>query len=102
MTYTSSDFASSDFASTANVGSYSLVVSGAGGIGLSNYTIRYNSGVLNVTPATFTINADNASKLYGQTATLSYQANGLLNGDSIVSVTVLSSGADRLAAVAQV
>ncbi|WP_252120409.1 beta strand repeat-containing protein [Symbiopectobacterium purcellii] len=88
-------------ASSANVGSYGITASDATGSKLGNYTISYNNGSLVVTPAALTISADNASKLYGQTATLGYQANGLLNGDSVESVTVSSSGADRSAAVGQ-
>ncbi|MGL9719542.1 MBG domain-containing protein [Symbiopectobacterium sp.] len=88
-------------ASTANVGSYGITASDATGSKLGNYTISYKEGTLTVTPAALTISADNASKLYGQTATLSYQANGLLNGDSVESVTISSSGADRSAAVGQ-
>ncbi|WP_264651191.1 MBG domain-containing protein [Candidatus Symbiopectobacterium sp. NZEC151] len=88
-------------ASTANVGSYGITASDATGSKLGNYTISYNDGALTVTPAALTISADNASKLYGQTATLGYQANGLLNGDTVESVTVSSSGADRSAAVGQ-
>lgn len=70
---TSMGYTSLRFAPTADVGSYSLAVSGAGGVGLSNYTISYNNGSMIVTPAALTISADNASKLYGQTATLGYQ-----------------------------
>lgn len=88
-------------ATSANVGSYGITASDATGSKLGNYTISYNEGTLSVTPAALTISANNASKLYGQTATLSYQANGLLNGDSVESVTVSSSGADRSAAVGQ-
>ncbi|MCW2479858.1 hypothetical protein J5224_12130 [Candidatus Symbiopectobacterium sp. NZEC135] len=86
---------------SANVGSYGITASNATGSALGNYTISYHNGALTVTPAALTISADNASKLYGQTATLGYQATGLLNGDTVESVTVSSSGADRSAAVGE-
>ncbi|MGL9719543.1 MBG domain-containing protein [Symbiopectobacterium sp.] len=89
---TSMTYTSSGFSPTADVGSYSLAVSSAGGVGLSNYTIRYNSGVLNVTPATLSISADNASKIYGNSANLGYTAVGLVNGDTIDGLTLTSAG----------
>ncbi|WP_264627766.1 beta strand repeat-containing protein, partial [Candidatus Symbiopectobacterium sp. NZEC135] len=89
---TSMGYTSLGFSSTANVGSYSLAVSGAGGVGLSNYTISYNSGALNVTPAALTISADNASKIYGNSANLGYSAAGLVNGDTVDGLALTSAG----------
>ena len=62
----------------------------------SNYTITYANGTLTVNPAALTITANNASKTYGQTATFAgtaFTASGLVNGDTVGSVTETSTGA---------
>ena len=61
----------------------------------SNYTITYVNGTLTVNPAALTITANNASKTYGQTATLpgtAFTTSGLVNGDTVGSVTETSTG----------
>ena len=83
---------------TATVGSYSIVPSAATGTGLANYTIDYVDGTLTVNPATvtLTITADAESKTYGTLETFSstaFMENGLVNGDTITSVTETSAGA---------
>ena len=73
------------------------------GPGLGNYTISYVNGTLNVTPALLTITAKSLSKTYGQTATLggsAFTTSGLLNSDSVSSVTETSTGAAATAPVA--
>jgi filamentous hemagglutinin family protein len=48
-----------------------------------------------ITPAALTITANNASKLYGQTITLpgtAFTSNGLVGGDTVGSVTLVSAG----------
>ena len=68
----------------------------------SNYTITYANGTLTVNPAALTITANNASKTYGQTATLpgtAFTASGLVNGDTVGSVTETSTGSAATAAV---
>jgi hypothetical protein len=72
------------------------------GSGLGNYTITYTNGTLTVTPATLTITAKPASKIYGQTLTFAgteFTAAGLLNSDTVTSVTLTSAGASATAAV---
>jgi len=78
---------------TANTGTYAITGSDANGIGLNNYDISYANGTLTVNPATLTVTASDASKTYGQTAALSgYSVSGLLNSDSVSSVTLTSAG----------
>ena len=76
-------------------GPYAIVPSAAGGgtFTPSNYTITYVNGALAVTPAPLTITAMDASKVYGQTPTLSaFTTTALQNGESIGSVTETSPG----------
>ena len=91
-------------AATAPVaGPYAIVPSAAGGgtFTPSNYTITYVNGALAVTPAPLTITAMDASKVYGQTPTLSaYASTALQNGESIGSVTETSAGTLATAPVA--
>ena len=95
LTYTSLGFAT-----TANVGSYSIVGSNVTGTGLANYNVVYRNGNLTVTPATLTITAANASKVYGDAANLSgYSIVGLLNGDTVTNVALNSAGAAITAGV---
>ncbi|HEY4190967.1 MAG TPA: MBG domain-containing protein, partial [Candidatus Limnocylindrales bacterium] len=70
---------------------------------LANYTIVYVDGVLSVAPATLTIAANDATKIYGQVAVFDpteFTPFGLLNADSIDSVTLVSPGAPATAPVA--
>ena len=96
---------SSGASSTATVAGspYAVVPSAASGTGLANYTISYNSGTLTINPATLTITANNRSKTFGQTVTFAgteYASVGLLNSDTVTSVTLSSAGASASASVA--
>jgi hypothetical protein len=74
-----------------------------GGAVDTNYNIAYVAGTLTINPAPLTITASNASKTYGQTATLpatAFGSVGLLNGDTIASVTLTSAGATPAAGAA--
>jgi hypothetical protein len=87
---------------TAAVGSYAITPSAAVGTGVGNYTITYTAGTLTVNPASLTITANNASKIYGQTATFlgtAFTSSRLLNADTISSVTLTSTGVVATAAV---
>jgi hypothetical protein len=67
----------------------------------ANYSITYVNGLLTIVPARLTVTADNASKPYGQTITLSgFTTAGLLNGDTVGSVTEVSHGTVATASVA--
>ena len=73
------------------------------GTGLGNYTISYVPGQLVVTPAALTITADSSSKTYGQTVTFAgteFTTAGLVNGDTVTSVSLSSPGAAATAGVA--
>jgi hypothetical protein len=72
-----------------------VTASGATGTGLGNYTISYNNGSLNVTPAALTIRANDASKAFGALLAFSgteFTASGLRNSDSVSSVDLRSYG----------
>lgn len=103
-TVASVTLASTGAATTAVAGSpYNIIPSAAVGIGLGNYTIAYGNGMLSVTPAILTITANNRTKTYGQSASFAgteFTAVGLVNGDTVSSVSLISSGAASTATVA--
>src|SRR5208337_347457 len=87
---------------SATVGTYNIVPSAATGTRLGNYTIGYVNGTLTVNAATLTITANDDSKTYGTPKTFSstaFTASGLVNGDTITSVTEISTGAPASAPV---
>ena len=89
--------ASAGTAATAGVGAtpYAIAAGGATGgtFNPANYAITYNDGALTVTPTSLTITAADATKIYGQTLTLSaFTSSGLQNGETIGSVTLASAG----------
>jgi mucin-19 len=80
---------------------YPIVPSAAVGTGLGNYTITYINGSLTVNPTALSITAGNVTKNYGTAAALTaFTTSGLLNSDSVSSVTLTSSGAAAGATVA--
>ena len=82
---------------------YAIVLSAPSGTGLNNYTISFAAGVLTINPASLTITANNRTKTYGQTVTFAgteFTPFGLLNGDTVTSVTLTSAGAASGASVA--
>jgi hypothetical protein len=81
---------------------YTIMPSAAQGSGLTNYTITYTNGTLTVNSATLTITANSTSKAYGQTLTFAgteFTTSGLVNGDTVSSVTLTSTGTPASAAV---
>ena len=68
---------------------YSITPSNAIGSGVSNYTITYDPGMLNITKAPLTVIADNKSKFYGDNdPALTCTASGpFYNGDTSAVVT---------------
>jgi RHS repeat-associated protein len=93
-------------AATANVSSspYTITVSGATGgtFDANNYAITYVGGHLTVKPVALTITANDRNKTYGQTANFAgteFTSSGLLNGDTIGSVSFTSNGAPATASV---
>ena len=88
---------------SANAGAETI--SSITGLTLSdtNYTVvgASVSGSVAVSAASLTVTASNASKVYGQTPTLSgFTSSGLVNNETIGSVTVTSSGTAVTAGVA--
>ena len=82
---------------------YAINPSAAVGTGLSNYTITYDTGNLTVDAATLTITANDTTKTYGDTTTFAgteFTTTGLVNDDSVASVTLTSPGAAPTAVVA--
>ena len=96
------DLASTGAVSSATVGTYPITASAATGTGLSNYAIGYVNGSLTVNAAALTITANNDSKTYGTLKTFSgtaFRESGLVNSDTITSVTETSNGAGLAATV---
>src|SRR5208337_2180758 len=78
--------------SSSNVGGYPITVGTLAATG--NYTIgTYHPGTITVKPASLTITANNTTKVYGTTATLSYIAGGLVNNNTVTRVIETSAGA---------
>lgn len=76
---------------------YPIVPSAASGGSFipANYAISYVNGVMTVTPAPLTVAASDATKAYGQTATLpttAFTTVGLQNGETVGSVSATSPG----------
>src|SRR5439155_1648810 len=86
---------------TAAAGGHSIVASGATGPTVGNYSITYNNGTLTVNPKALTITADDQSKTYGELFSFDgseFSAAGLVNGDTVASVSLSSDGAPETAA----
>jgi filamentous hemagglutinin family protein len=104
-TVASVNLSSPGASATATVagGPYTITASGATGTGLSNYTISYVNGQLTVNPAALTVTANSFSKTYGTAysfAGTEFTAAGLVNGDTVSSVSLSSPGAAATASVA--
>jgi hypothetical protein len=91
----------------ATVSTYPIVPASATGVGLGNYTVSYVSGTLTVTQATLTVTASNKTKTLGEvvnfdttTPSSDFSVTGLLNSDSVASITLTSTGAAAGASVA--
>jgi hypothetical protein len=88
---------------TANVGDYDIAASDAVGSGLGNYVITFGTGTLTVDPAALVITASDQTKTYGQAFDLgstAFTVTGLVNADSVDSVTLASAGTAATAVVA--
>jgi len=87
---------------TTTVNTYTLNVAGTLTNGNYNVTAT-NTGSWSVTPKELTITADDQSKIYGDTFTFAgteFMTSGLINNDSVTSVTLASTGAVNTATVA--
>lgn len=81
-------------AATATVGSYDIVPSAVQGSGLDNYSISYSNGSLTVSQKALTVTASNQSKVYGESKSFAgteFSSSGLINSDSVSSVTLTCS-----------
>jgi len=67
----------------------------------SGYALAFDGrGLLSVTPASLTITASDAHKIYGQAASLTgYAVAGLVNGDTVSTLDLASGGAASTATV---
>ena len=95
-TVSSVSLASTGASGTAGVGTYAITGSSASGSGLSNYSISYLDGSLGVTPRALTVQASSGSHVYGNALTFAgteFTATGLVNGDSVTTVNLSSTGA---------
>ncbi|EAQ03132.1 hypothetical protein OB2597_13348 [Pseudooceanicola batsensis HTCC2597] len=96
------DLSSAGSAATATVAGspYSIDGSNASGSGLDNYNVTYVPGSLTVTPASLIITPDDVSKTYGQDFTpMAFSTTGLVNSDTVDSVTMTSAGSAATATV---
>src|SRR5205814_504304 len=102
-TVTSVTLSSSGAAAAATVGSYAIVPSAAVGTGLDNYTISYVNGALTIDAKALTVTANTpAHKTYGATVIFNgteFTTSGLVNTDTVTSVTMASAGAAATATV---
>ena len=96
-------------AATATVAGspYDIVPSAAVGTGLGNYDIAYQNGKLTVDARDLTITASDTTKTYGDTVTfdgttpsIDFSVVGLVNSDTVDSITLTSTGAAATATVA--
>ena len=104
VTLTSAGAAAS---ATVALSPYTIVIGGALGTGLGNYEITYENGSLTVDKAELTISAEDQSKTYGDTVVFDttspsadFSVVGLVNADTVTSVTLTSAGAAASATVA--
>ena len=89
-------------AATATVKTYYITPSAANGAGLGNYAITYANGSLTVGVKGLTITASNCSKTYGDAVTFAgteFTKDGLINGDTVTGVTLISDGVAATATV---
>jgi len=103
-TIASVTLASSGSAATAGVGGYAIDASDAvfGTGSAANYDITYSSGTLTVTPRALTVTALSRAKTYGEAVAFDgtgFTSGDLVNGDTIASVTLASSGSAVTAGV---
>src|SRR5439155_1228204 len=103
-TVASVSFTSTAAPGTVTVGAYPIVPSAALGSGLGNYIISYHDGSLTVNAIALDITANNQSKNYGDTFSLTGSeftvgTGQLKNSDSVTSVTLTSAGAAATATV---
>ena len=95
--------ASGGAGATAAAGNYTLTPSApvGGTFNPDNYDLVFNPGTLTVAQAALTVTANNLSKTYGQNVVFAgteFALTGLMNADTVTSVTLASTGAASSAA----
>jgi len=103
-TLTNATLASTGASSTAVAGNYPITITNAVGLGLSNYLVAYSNGTLAVTAAGLTVTANSSNKVYGTERTFAgteftITGGSLLNGNTLTSATLASTGAGSTAVV---
>jgi hypothetical protein len=96
---------SSGQAATAGVAGSPYAIAPSNAIGGTftpgNYSIAYANGSLSVTPAPLTVKAQDVYKVFGQEPALTgFTTTGLVNGETVGSVTLISDGQAATAGVA--
>ncbi|HYE87953.1 MAG TPA: MBG domain-containing protein [Vicinamibacterales bacterium] len=91
-------------AATAGVAGspYTITAADATGTGLQNYAVSYGTALLTVSPATLTITSNVPNKVYGSAiafAGTEFTATGLVNTDTVTSVSLASTGTEATAGV---
>jgi hypothetical protein len=118
FTYTLSGFVNGDTASSAgvtgtptisrapgeSVGTYAINVTDVSAMSAANYSFAASTtpGTFTITPAALTVTAKDAGKTYGTTLSFAgteFKTDGLVNGDAVNSVSLISSGAAASAPV---
>ena len=109
LTYTASGFQAGDTAATVLTGALAAEIGSSVGshaitqgtlAATSNYTLSFTGGTIDITPANLTITAGGDSKTYGSSFTATaFASSGLVNGDTVASVTLTSPGSAAGAAV---
>ena len=95
------ELASDGATNTAPFGSYDITAANASGTGLTNYTLSYSNGTLNVGKAGLLITANNTNKTYGELLSFAgteFTTEGLTNSDTVDLVELASDGATNTAA----
>jgi len=84
----------------SSVGAYTITTSQGTLSVTNNYAFSFTNGTLTVNSAALTITAANTNKLYGQTVVFAgteFTSSGLLNNDTLTTVTLASAGATNTA-----
>ena len=91
-------------AASATTGTYPISATLSDpGLRLSNYSLNNPAGTLTVTQKALVITAADRTKTYGETVTFAgteFNAAGLINGNTVATVTLTSSGSSNTATVA--
>jgi hypothetical protein len=114
LTTAATPYNGSTAGSASTAGTYAITAA-AGTLSATNYSFSYAAGTLTVNKANLTITASDDGKVYGSTATVAgvtyvngvaagatagFTHTGLVNGDTLSSVTLTSAGGNATANVA--